>query len=87
MIDDYIVRQSNDPRIVVPQERAPKNAVTAASLNIVRDKERNKSEMITDKAYRNQEFKHTHTQCVLHIIRLRLIIFHTPKNFHGRNKI
>ena len=25
----------------------------------------------------------THTQCVLHIIRLRLIIFHTPKNFHG----
>ena len=24
-----------------------------------------------------------HTQCVLHIIRLRLIIFHTPKNFHG----
>ena len=30
---------------------------------------------------------HTHTQCVLHIIRLRLIIFHTPKNFHGRNKI
>ena len=29
----------------------------------------------------------THTQCVLHIIRLRLIIFHTPKNFHGRNKI
>ena len=56
MIDDYMVRQSNDPRIVVPQERAPKNAVTAASLNIVRDKERNKSEMITDKAYRNQEF-------------------------------
>ena len=31
--------------------------------------------------------KNTHTQCVLHIIRLRLIIFHTPKNFHGRNKI
>ena len=30
---------------------------------------------------------HTHTQCVFHIIRLRLIIFHTPKNFHGRNKI
>ena len=29
----------------------------------------------------------THTQCVFHIIRLRLIIFHTPKNFHGRNKI
>ena len=25
-----------------------------------------------------------HTQCVFHIIRLRLIIFHTPKNFHGR---
>ena len=57
MIDDYMVRQSNDPRIVVPQARAPKNAVTAASLNVVRDKERNKSEMITDKAYRNQEFK------------------------------
>ena len=30
---------------------------------------------------------HTHTQCVFHIIRLRLIIFHTPKYFHGRNKI
>ena len=29
----------------------------------------------------------THTQCVFHIIRLRLIIFHTPKNFNGRNKI
>ena len=27
--------------------------------------------------------EHTHTQCVFHIIRLRLIIFHTPKNFHG----
>ena len=25
----------------------------------------------------------THTQCAFHIIRLRLIIFHTPKNFHG----
>ena len=33
------------------------------------------------------EHPNTHTQCVLHIIRLRLIIFHTPKNFHGRNKI
>ena len=31
--------------------------------------------------------KYTHTQCVFHIIRLRLIIFHTPKNFNGRNKI
>ena len=31
--------------------------------------------------------KSTHTQCVFHIIRLRLIIFHTPKNFHGRYKI
>ena len=31
--------------------------------------------------------KYTHTQCVFHIIRLRLIIFHTPKYFHGRNKI
>ena len=31
--------------------------------------------------------KDTHTQCVFHIIRLRLIIFHTPKYFHGRNKI
>ena len=29
----------------------------------------------------------THTQCVFHIIRLRLIIFHTPKYFHGRNMI
>ena len=29
----------------------------------------------------------THTQCVFHIIRLRLIIFHTPKKFNGRNKI
>ena len=29
----------------------------------------------------------THTQCVFHIIRLRLIIFHTPKNFNGRTKI
>ena len=29
----------------------------------------------------------THTQCVLHIIRLRLIIFHTPKIFSRRNKI
>ena len=29
----------------------------------------------------------THTQCVFHIIRLRLIIFHTPKYFHGRNII
>ena len=27
--------------------------------------------------------KHTHTQCVFHIIRLRLIIFHTPKFFNG----
>ena len=35
----------------------------------------------------NSIIQHTHTQCVLHIIRLRLIIFHTPKNFHGRNKI
>ena len=26
---------------------------------------------------------HTHTQCVFHIIRLRLIIFHTPKFFNG----
>ena len=25
--------------------------------------------------------KYTHTQCVFHIIRLRLIIFHTPKFF------
>ena len=25
--------------------------------------------------------EHTHTQCVFHIIRLRLIIFHTPKFF------
>ena len=33
------------------------------------------------------ELTYTHTQCVFHIIRLRLIIFHTPKNFHGRNKI
>ena len=31
--------------------------------------------------------EHTHTQCVFHIIRLRLIIFHTPKYFHGRNII
>ena len=31
--------------------------------------------------------KNTHTQCVFHIIRLRLIIFHTPKYFHGRNII
>ena len=31
--------------------------------------------------------KDTHTQCVFHIIRLRLIIFHTPKYFRGRNKI
>ena len=30
---------------------------------------------------------HTHTQCVLHIIRLRLIIFHTPKIFSRRNII
>ena len=30
---------------------------------------------------------YTHTQCVFHIIRLRLIIFHTPKYCHGRNKI
>ena len=29
----------------------------------------------------------THTQCVLHIIRLRLIIFHTPKIFSRRNII
>ena len=35
----------------------------------------------------NNAKRHTHTQCVLHIIRLRLIIFHTPKNFHGRNII
>ena len=35
----------------------------------------------------NLAIKSTHTQCVFHIIRLRLIIFHTPKNFHGRNKI
>ena len=27
--------------------------------------------------------KYTHTQCVFHIIRLRLIIFHTPKFFNG----
>ena len=27
--------------------------------------------------------KNTHTQCVFHIIRLRLIIFHTPKFFNG----
>ena len=25
----------------------------------------------------------THTQCVFHIIRLRLIIFHTPNFFNG----
>ena len=30
--------------------------------------------------------QHTHTQCVLHIIRLRLIIFHTPKIFTGEIK-
>ena len=33
------------------------------------------------------KLEHTHRQCVLHIIRLRLIIFHTPKNFLGRNII
>ena len=38
-------------------------------------------------SYKRQIDMDTHTQCVLHIIRLRLIIFHTPKNFHGRNKI
>ena len=31
-----------------------------------------------------KHFTHTHTQCVFHIIRLRLIIFHTPKFFQWR---
>ena len=30
-----------------------------------------------------EELAYTHTQCVFHIIRLRLIIFHTPKFFNG----
>ena len=39
------------------------------------------------KIYPQEMSENTHTQCVFHIIRLRLIIFHTPKNFHGRNII
>ena len=32
----------------------------------------------------NDKYKNTHTQCVFHIIRLRLIIFHTPKILQWR---
>ena len=49
-----------------------------------------RNECFTSCTSRNEQMlfvRHTHTQCVFHIIRLRLIIFHTPKNFNGRNII
>ena len=50
--------------------------------------EKNRIEVnIDDLKQKYNELDNTHTQCVFHIIRLRLIIFHTPKYFHGRNKI